>query len=245
MSALAFRPDWPAPAGVEAWVSERRGGVSTGAYGSLNLARHVGDDARLVEQNRERLAAALALPTEPVWLEQVHGSRVADLDAPTRTRQADGAVTGRAGLVCAVLTADCLPVLFASRDGRAVGIAHAGWRGLANGVLGNAVGAMSCAPADILAWLGPAISQQCYEVGDEVRETFVSRDASAEAAFERNARGRWQADLYALARLNLAACGVAAVYGGGMCTYREESRFFSHRREAPCGRMVSLIWRRA
>jgi len=239
MSAgLGLAPDWPAPPNVRAWVTERG---SPERYGALNLALHVGDDATAVAANRARLRAALALPSEPRWLEQVHGVRVLDLDRDQGS-QADGAVTSRAGVVCVVMTADCLPVLLCDRAGKRVGVAHAGWRGLLNGVLPAAVAAFGIDPKELIAWLGPAISQASYEVGAEVRDAFVAHDAAASRRFSPNARGRWQADLYGLARDALAAAGVTAVHGGGFCTYTEAGRFFSHRREAPCGRMASLIW---
>jgi YfiH family protein len=202
----------------------------------------VGDDAAAVAANRARLRAALRLPSEPTWLEQVHGARVLDLDAE-EVVPADGAVSGRAGTVCAVLTADCLPVLLTDTAGRRVGVAHAGWRGLLAGVLPAAVRALGASPERVLAWLGPAISQPAYEVGAEVRDAFLARDPGAAACFAANSRGRWQADLYGLARRSLAAAGVTAVHGGGLCTFAEPARFFSHRREAPCGRMATLIFR--
>lgn len=235
----AFSADWPAPANVRAWVTERSG--SGARYAALNLATHVGDAAANVAANRARLRAALDLPSEPVWLEQVHGTRVLDLDTEP-VEAADGAVTARAGVVCTVLTADCLPVLLCDRFGRRVGVAHAGWRGLLNGVLPAAVRALGSVPAEVLAWLGPAIGPSAYEVGADVREAFVAREPSAASRFSANARGRWQADLYGLARDSLARAGVGAVYGGGFCTFTDATRFFSHRREAPCGRMATLIW---
>jgi YfiH family protein len=242
MSArLGFAPDWPAPARVRAWVTERAGGASAGSYATLNLATHVGDEPERVAENRARLRAGAALPAEPVWLEQVHGATVLDLDRDAPA-PADGAVTARAGVVCAVLTADCLPVIFADRAGRRVGIAHAGWRGLLNGVLPAAVRALRAPPRELVAWLGPAISARAYEVGAEVRDAYLARDPGAERAFAANARGRWQADLYALARASLAAAGVTAVHGGEFCTFGEDERFFSHRREAPCGRIATLVW---
>jgi YfiH family protein len=234
-----FSPEWPAPPGVRAWVTERGTG---NRYGELNLATHVGEDPARVARNRARLRTALALPTEPVWLEQVHGQRVLDLDRDSVV-DADGAVTGTAGVVCAVLTADCLPVLLTSRDGRRVGVAHAGWRGLLGGVISAAVTALNAGPGGVVAWLGPAIGPSAYEVGADVRDPFVAREPRADRRFVRNARGRWQADLFGLARDALAAAGVGDVYGGGVCTYTESRRFFSHRREAPCGRMATLIWR--
>jgi YfiH family protein len=234
-----FVPDWPAPPSVRAFVTER--GAGPGSYGGLNVALHVGDDPARVERNRARLRAALALPGEPAWLEQVHGARVLDLDREA-PGAADGAVTARPGVVCVVMTADCLPVLFCDRAGRRVGVAHAGWRGLSNGVLPAAVAALGTPPENLLAWLGPAIGPRVYEVGAEVRAAFVEGDAGAEACFARNARGRFEADLYGLARASLARTGIGAVFGGGFCTFTEANRFFSHRREAPCGRMAALIW---
>jgi hypothetical protein len=241
MTALGIAADWPAPQHVRARVSCRSGGISTGPYASLNLALHVGDDREAVRENRRRLAAAWGLPAEPRWLEQIHGTKVADLDAGA-SGPADGAVTSRAGVVCTIMTADCLPVLLTDRRGTRVGAAHAGWRGLAAGILPAVVAAMRVPAADLIAWLGPAIGREAYEVGDEVRAAFLARDAGAGAAFTRNARGRWQADLYALARSSLAAAGVEAVHGGGRCTFTEPASFYSHRREAPCGRNACMIW---
>jgi YfiH family protein len=238
---LGFAPEWPAAARVRSLVTERAGGASSGSYAALNLGVHVGDSPERVAENRARLRAGVPLPSEPVWLEQVHGATVLDLDRDTVVA-ADGAVTSRAGVVCAVLTADCLPVIFAARDGSRVGVAHAGWRGLLNGVLPAAVRALRTPPADIVAWLGPAIGAASYEVGAEVRDAYLTRDAAAAAAFAPNSRGRWHADLYALARASLAKAGIAEVHGGGFCTYREADRFFSHRREAPCGRFATLVW---
>jgi YfiH family protein len=245
MSGLGFAPDWPAPPGVRAFVTERGGGVSTGAYASLNLGLHVGDDPDSVAENRRRLRRLAGLPAEPAWLAQVHGTRIVDLDAleAAAPPEADGAVASRAGAVCAIMTADCLPVLLADRGGSRVGAAHAGWRGLAGGVLAAAVAAMRTPPERLVAWLGPAIGPAAYEVGDDVRSAFVRADPLAAACFAANPRGRWQADLYALARRSLAAAGVEAVYGGGFCTFAETDRFFSHRRQAPCGRLATLIWR--
>ena len=242
MSArLGFSPEWPAPAGVRALVTERAGGAGERGYASLNLATHVGDAPTAVAANRALLRGTL--PSEPRWLEQVHGSAVLDLDRQGSTLPpADAAVTGRAGTVCAVLTADCLPVLLCDRAGRRVGAAHAGWRGLLRGVLPAAVAALDSDPRDVLAWLGPAIGPDAYEVGADVRDAYLAADASAARHFAPNARGRWQADLYGLARASLAAAGVEAVFGGGFCTFAERDRFFSHRREAPCGRMATLIW---
>ncbi len=224
--------------------------MSRGGYASLNLGDHVEDSPAAVAENRRRLTIGLALPSEPRWLRQVHGTRVLDLDAAGAAAApgaggetpGDGAVTGRSGVVCAVLTADCLPVLLTDRAGTRVGVAHAGWRGLAAGVLPAAVAALGTAPADVLAWLGPGISAEAFEVGEDVRRAFAAAGFETRDAFVRNGRGRWQADLYALAAESLTRAGVGGVFGGGFCTYRETQRFFSHRREAPCGRMASLIW---
>lgn len=235
-------PDWPAPAQVKAFATERGDGASSGAYAGFNLGTHVDDVPEAVAENRRALRAALALPAEPSWLEQIHGADVVDLDTD-EPGAVDAAVTSSTGKVCIVLTADCLPVLFSTQTGDRIGVAHAGWRGLESGVLPAMVAAMGVAPDDLLAWLGPAISAVSYEVGDDVRDAFLATDPGADGCFAPNERNRWQADLYGLARRSLAAAGVAAIYGGDFCTFREKDRFFSHRREAPCGRQATLIWR--
>ncbi len=234
------RPDWPAPLGVRAASTTRAGGVSEGDWAGLNLALHVGDDPRRVALNRERLRQALQLPAEPAWLRQVHGCDVAELGRAAAACEADAAFADTPGQVCAVLTADCLPVLFADRRGRAVAAAHAGWRGLAAGVL-EATLARFDDPGEVIAWLGPAIGPAAFEVGDEVREAFLSADPGASGAFVPH-RGRWRADLYALARRRLAAAGIGGVYGGGRCTYSEPRHFYSYRRDGRTGRQASLIW---
>lgn len=239
-------PDWPAPAGVRAAFTLRAGGVSRPPFDTCNIAAHVGDEPRAVAENRALLRAGLALPAEPAWLEQVHGHRVVDLDRQTALGSlgpADASVTRTAGRVCAIQVADCMPVLFSAADGSAVGAAHAGWRGLAGGVLEAAVRAMNSPPAELLAWLGPAIGQAHFEVGEEVRAAFLAADAGAAPAFAANERGRWQCDLYAVARRRLAALGVSAIHGGGWCTHADAGRFFSYRRDGRCGRMAALIWR--
>jgi polyphenol oxidase len=235
-------PDWPAPAGVRAAVTTRSGGVSGGPFASLNLGDHVGDDPQAVASNRARLRAALRLPAEPLWLEQVHGAEVARFGGLGDPPRADAAVTDRAGEVCAVMVADCLPVLFASRSGGTVGIAHAGWRGLAAGVLERTIEAMAIPPGDVMAWLGPAIGPEAFEVGDEVRAAFCEQAPAAGRHFVANARGRWWADLAGLARDRLAGAGVTAVYGGGPCTFADPGRFFSYRRDGMTGRFAALIW---
>ncbi len=238
-------PDWPAPASVFAASTTRRGGVSGGSYASLNLGARVGDDPAAVAENRRRLREAAELPSEPGWLRQVHGTEIAVLTGAGETgREADAAVSHAAGVVCGVLTADCLPILLCTTDGGAVGAVHAGWRGMAAGVIERALEVLPADTRDTLAWLGPAISQPAYEVGDEVRRAFEDSDPGAGCGFERNERGRWQADLYALARRRLEAAGVAGVYGGDYCTAADELRFFSHRRDGPCGRIATVICRR-
>lgn len=249
-----LQPDWPAIPGVRALSTTRAGGASTVPYDSLNLGAHVGDGIEAVRINRQRMRSAAALPVEPLWLNQVHGTAVADLDAAhdSSAVTADAAVSSQPGRICAVLTADCLPVLLAAVDGSAVAAAHAGWRGLAAGVIEAALRALrarASANASIHAWLGPAIGPAHFEVGDEVREAFLKNDPTAEAAFSPNAAGRWYCDLYQLARRRLQAEGIASISGGRCCTYVDERRFYSHRRDvqhrglAGTGRMASLIWR--
>ena len=235
-------PDWPAPRRVRAVTTTRAGGVSLPPYDSFNLAGHVGDDADAVAANRARLATALNLPAVPVWLQQVHGTGVVDAEHSADGTAAAGAFAGTSAVVCAVLTADCLPVLLCDRASTRVAALHAGWRGLAAGVLEAGVDALGLAPAELLAWLGPAIGPEVFEVGEEVRAAFMAADAAASAAFRPSPAGRWLADLYRLARLRLAAHGVSAVYGGGLCTFSDPDRFYSFRRERDTGRMASLIW---
>lgn len=235
-------PDWPAPSGVRAAFTLRAGGVSAPPYDSLNVAAHVGDLPACVAENRRRLREQLRLPGEPAWLEQVHGTDVAELDGQEAGAPADAVITRRAGRACAVQVADCMPVLFAARDASVVGVAHAGWRGLAAGVLEATVARLGVPPAGLIAWLGPAISARHFEVGSEVRAAFVARDAGAADAFAANARGRWQCDLVALARRRLAALGIVSVSGGEWCTHSDRERFFSFRRDGQCGRMAALIW---
>ncbi|MDE0006000.1 MAG: peptidoglycan editing factor PgeF [Rhodospirillaceae bacterium] len=256
-----IQPDWPAPARVRAASTIRAGGVSRGSYESLNLSAGVDDDEADVARNRRVLADMLDLPAEPLWLRQVHGTTILDLDvsdlpaaaqhpeqrfsgpsSPNQPPVADGAVTSRSGQPCVVLTADCLPVLFCDTSGTRVAAAHAGWRGLAGGVLESAVRCMDVDPGQLQAWIGPGIGPEAYEVGEDVLEQFVAMDPNSVGCFAANANGRWQADLYGLARLRLRSEGVEKIYGGGWCTHSDSERFFSHRREAPCGRMATMIW---
>jgi YfiH family protein len=237
---------WKLPAGVRAAFATRGGGASTGAWSSLNLGAHVGDDPRHVTENRQRVVQLLGMKAEPAWLHQVHSVAVCDLDHVKHRRMpatADAAITSQKDYACTVMVADCLPVLFASRDGKKIGAAHAGWRGLAAGVLEHTVLAMGMPGTEITAWLGPCISHEHFEVGDEVREAFVAQDAGAAAAFTPNARGKWQADLVALARRRLNGLGIADASGGQWCTFADSARFFSHRRDGKGGRMAALIWR--
>jgi polyphenol oxidase len=240
-------PDWPAPGWVRAAATLRTGGVSPPPWHSLNLAEHVGDDPARVAENRRLLGQALALPEEPAWLSQVHGRDVLRLDDATlpEARMADAAVTRRLGRVLAVLTADCLPVLFCTMDGQQVGIAHAGWRGLAGGVLEATVAALDAPADEILAWIGPGIDAAAYEVGADVREACLAAGPEAAESFTEGRDGRWQLDLADLARRRLAALGIAGVHGGQWCTHSDPERFYSHRRdgaEQPTGRMATLVW---
>jgi len=234
-------PDWPAPSNIRALITTRAGGVSLGAYSSLNLGLRTGDDPKAVAANRERLRAAL--PQEPKWLRQVHGARAVEADALEDVPEADAAIARRPGTVCAVMVADCVPVLLADRAGTTVAIAHAGWRGLAGGVIEQAIGRMAVPPGELLAYLGPGIGPGAFEVGPDVRDAFLSGNAQAEAAFKPHAAGKWLADLYLLARQRLARTGVTQVSGGTLCTYTDPLRFFSYRRDRTTGRMAALIWR--
>lgn len=236
-------PDWPAPHTVRALTTTRSDGFSKGPYASMNPADHVGDDPAAVDENRSRLVKRLQLPCTPCWLRQVHGTRMVEASIDrTLPPEADGVWCQVPGAVCAVLTADCLPLLLCDRNGHRVAAVHAGWRGLAAGVVEQAVAALQRPGEELMAWLGPAISAAAYVVGDEVRDAFLADRAEAAAAFQPAVAGGWHADLYLLARQRLAGSGVAAVYGGEFCTYRDRIRFFSYRRDGATGRMASLIW---
>jgi YfiH family protein len=235
-------PDWPAPARVKGLMTTRQGGVSVAPWASLNLGDHVGDDPAHVAANRARLRRQL--PAEPDWLRQVHSARVVELGRDANL-EADASFTRQKGRVCAILTADCLPALFCDRAGSVVAAAHAGWRGLADGVLEATVAAMAAPPGDILVWLGAAIGPCAFEVGNDVREAFVSQFPQAADAFlahPASVHGKWLADIYQLARIRLKSIGVEAVYGGGRCTFTEAEHFYSYRRDGVTGRMASLIW---
>jgi polyphenol oxidase len=236
-------PQWPAPPVVRALSTQRSGGVSALPYASLNLAGHVGDAPAAVAENRRRLRRAAALPADPTWLAQAHGTDVADLDAAEGPEgPADAAFTRRPGRVCAILTADCLPVLFAAESGEVVAAAHAGWRGLAGGVLEATVRVLDVAPQSLMAWLGPAIGPRHFEIGPEVRDELKRADPGADEAFEANSRGRFMADLALLARRRLGRLGIERIYGGGECTYGSADRYFSYRRDGQTGRQATLIW---
>lgn len=241
MSDFVF-PDWPAPANVHARVTTRAGGSSTGPWQGLNLASHVGDDPAHVALNRAWLRAQL--PGEPVWLEQVHGTDCVVAESAEAGCIADASVSFEPWQICAVLTADCLPVLFCTQDGSCVGAAHAGWRGLLAGVLESTLRSMQAPAERIMAWFGPAIGPRQFEVGGEVRALFLAHDAAAASAFVAHGdKDKWLADIYALARLRLEAAGVTAIYGGDLCTVSDAECFYSYRRDGATGRMASLIWR--
>lgn len=243
-------PDWPAPANVRAATSLRIGGHSRGAYASFNLGSHVGDDAEAVAANRRQLAEELKLPAEPQWLEQIHSDRVVEARADGLVRTADASFAQSPDVVCAVLTADCLPVLFCDRAGTRVAAAHAGWRGLAEGVLRSTAAALDCPPKELLVWLGPAIGPQAFETGVDVLEAFFEHaqsGAHTEAiagCFRPHSEKplHFRADIYGLARAELRQLGVDAIYGGDHCTLSEPESFFSYRRDKTTGRMASLIW---
>lgn len=239
---------WELPPGVGAAFTTRLGGVSLAPWDSFNVAIHVGDDPAHVAANRTLLRKMLGPDVEPTWLNQVHGTDVVDLDTAVPAplpASADAAVTTRAGVACVVMVADCLPVLFTTRDGSRVGAAHAGWRGLAAGVLEQTVRAMRVPAGELRAWMGPCISREHFEVGEEVREEFVRQDDQASEFFDRNLRGRWQADLVGLARRKLSTVGVNDIKGGSWCTYADRAQFYSHRRDGKGGRLAAVIWRRA
>lgn len=268
-------PDWPAPANIHAATMLRSGGVSCGAYASLNPAMHVGDDADRVLQNRQIIKEWLDLPSDPVWLDQIHSNRAVQAYLPLAKggrgdlalQQADASYTAEPGVVCAVLTADCLPLLVCTADGSQVAAIHAGWRGLLAGVIGNTITAMQIPPTpplpkggaeivqpvlplckrgikgDFLVWLGPAIGPDCFEVGAEVRNAFLEKSAAFITAFKQQSNSKWLADIYQLARIDLAMLGIDKVYGGGFCTVTEHERFYSYRRDKETGRITTLIWR--
>ena len=223
-------------------ITTRHGGVSHGVYAGFNLADHVGDDPGAVNQNRKQLRIDLELPTEPCWLQQVHGTQVINAGLSVEGLEADGSFALRPGVVCAVMTADCLPVLLTDREGTRVAALHAGWRGLASGILEQGMEVLGISPEQLLAYLGPAIGPRAFEVGNEVRQAFFDHDPKAAEAFKPAGPGKWMADIYLLARQRLNARGLENIHGGGRCTFQEDAEFFSYRRDKTCGRMASLIW---
>lgn len=239
-------PDWPAPENISCISTSRYGGVSQGKYSSFNLGAHVGDDVQFVKTNRELLINELQLPNAPTWLEQQHGKQIIKLTASNRNNiQADAAYTTEHGTVCAVLTADCLPVLFCDQQAGCVAVAHAGWRGLLCGVLENTLATLPAEEKQLICWLGPAIGPSKFEVGEEVRQKFVFKDQRHEKAFQSAHTGKYLADIYQLAKNILTIHGVEAIFGGGYCTYTEEERFFSYRRDGTTGRMATMIWKKS
>lgn len=233
-------PDWPAPRGVRSLITTRSGGVSEGAFATMNLGDHVGDHLWACRENRERLR--VVLPAAPLWLRQVHGTTVIEASSWSAGVQADGAVARAPGSVIGVLTADCLPVLFCDAGASVVGVAHAGWRGLASGILEATIAKMAIDPARLMAYLGPGIGVELYEVGEDVRDAFVRSDPGAVQAFMPHTPGKFFADLYLLARQRLRKTGIMSVHGGQFCTFEENDRFYSYRRDGPTGRMASLVW---
>ncbi|MFP9228249.1 purine nucleoside phosphorylase YfiH [Pectobacterium cacticida] len=239
---MLIYPDWPLPDRVKSCSTTRRGGHSMEPYDSLNLGNHVGDEPARVTANRQALIEMAGLPAMPHWLEQVHGTDVIRLgDEPSASVRGDAVYTDIKGQVCAVMTADCLPVLFCALNGCEVAAAHAGWRGLHAGVLEETLACFRAQPAQIMAWLGPAIGPDAFEVGTDVREAFIQHDLAATSAF-RPAGNKFFADIYQLASLRLRAAGVTKIFGGGACTVSESHKFFSYRRDSITGRMASLIW---
>ena len=244
MAALCdwIEPNWSAPSGIRALTTLRRGGYSKQPFDGLNLGDHVGDAPVAVARNRQLLYQSLTLPTEPTWLTQVHGIDVIEADAVPEGWEADAQFSRTPGQVCAVLTADCLPVLLCNQTGDQVAAVHAGWRGLAAGIIEATLERFAVSGDEIMAWLGPAIGPGCFEVGVDVREAFLRNDPAAEPAFKTNRPNHWMADIYQLARLRLKSCGVTAVWGGDCCTVTDKERFYSYRRDGRTGRMATLIW---
>lgn len=239
-----LKPDWALPANISAITSTRNGGFSTGPYKGLNLGNHVGDDPELVEKNRKWLVEQHFLPTQPVWLNQTHSTKVVTVDKWTpEALDADGIFTATPGIVCSIMTADCLPILLANKQGTEVAAVHAGWRGLADGILKNALDFFSN-PDDVIGWVGPAISQQFFEVGKEVVEHFVELDSNSIVAFEpkQDAAGKWMGNLPLIAKQKLLQFGVSDVVLSDLCTYTDKDQFFSYRRDGQTGRQASFIW---
>ena len=236
-----LEPDWPAPANIRAATTLRTGGVSKHPFTSLNPATHVGDNPESVMKNREIIKTMLDLPTEPIWLKQTHSNRAIAATINNEPLDADASFTNQPGVVCAVMTADCLPLLVCSTDSSEVAAIHAGWRGLVDGIIDHTIAALQ--NKDLLVWLGPAIGPKQFEIGDEVRAAYLAKSAEYNSAFKPRSSNKWLADIYQLARINLAMLGIDNVYGGGFCTATDHEHFYSYRRDNKTGRMATLIWR--
>jgi polyphenol oxidase len=235
-----LQPEWPAPANIHAATTLRTGGISQGVYTSLNPATHVGDNPESVSKNRQIIKTLLNLPSEPIWLNQIHSNRAVKAIATDTPQQADASYTDQSNVVCVVMTADCLPLLVCSADGSEIAAIHAGWRGLLDGVIDNTIAALQ--NRDVLVWLGPTIGSERFEVGNEVRAAYVAKSAKYASAFNQQSDTKWLADIYQLARINLAFLGITKIYGGDFCTVTDEKRFYSYRRDKVTGRMATLIW---
>ena len=233
--------DWPAPANINAVTTLRTGGISQGEFSSLNPADHVNDKLQHVLENRQRIKTMLALPSDPVWLQQTHGIQAVCADRVTGIPEADASYTAQSSVVCTVLTADCLPILLCDLQGTSIAAIHGGWRGLLNGIIESTLCKMP--RGEFMAWLGPAIGAQSFEVGDDVRNAFIDKSEQFGAAFKNHANGKYLADIYQLARILLNNAGIRQIYGGQYCTVRESERFFSYRRDGQTGRMATMVWK--
>lgn len=244
MTELFIQPNWPAPSSIKSYTTLRHGGVSLPPYNGFNLGKNTGDDPQNINENCAILQETLQLPTEPLWIQQTHSTLVLPALPENKNKEADATFSIKDDQICVVLTADCLPILLCDRQGTFVAAVHAGWRGLSQGIIANTLSAIQPSLDEVLAWLGPAISQQHFEVGNEVRDIFIQQNPQAESAFIPSPAGRWLGDLYALARLQLQTLGVNAIYGGEYCTFSDKDKFYSYRRDIQkTGRMASLIWR--
>ncbi len=235
-------PDWPAPENVRAITTTRNGGFSHAPYDSMNISTYVGDDPNAVQKNREYLQSTLNTPSKLHWLEQVHGTLAVNAAHITETVKADACYSNEKNIVCTIQTADCLPVLLCDKAGTMIAAIHAGWRGLADGIIEETINTMNCPGHELIAWLGPAIGPKAFESGDDVRNAFIAHDEQAKTAFTQQPNGLWLADIYQLARQRLTTQNVTACYGGNFCTYHDKKRFYSFRRDQTTGRMATLIW---
>ncbi len=234
-------PEWPAPPNIRSMITTRKGGVSKNGFASFNIAQHVGDDVKAVTNNRAALREFL--PDEPLWLQQIHGNEVIHANAKSSQNMVgDAVITTIPNIVLAIQTADCLPVLLCNQSGSVIGACHAGWKGLCNGVIENTLQEMQCSPKDMIAYLGPAIGPNKFEVGADVRDAFISKHTIAASAFVQISNEKWLANIYSLAKMRLSFAGITDIYGGDFCTFSDKDRFYSYRREKVTGRMASLIW---